>query len=33
MLAIAAILLWVRFATGRWMMEILSASLPSLGLG
>jgi hypothetical protein len=33
MLAIAAILIWVRFATGRWMMEILTASLPSLGLG
>lgn len=33
MLAIAAILLWVRFATGRWMLEILTSSLPSLGLG
>lgn len=33
MLAIAGLLLWVRLVTGRWMMEILTSSLPSLGLG
>lgn len=33
MAAIAALLLWVRMATGRWTFEILMSGLPDLGLG